>query len=141
MTGDEQAIDDILKKIEAAWNAGDSKAYADSFAEDVSFIHIYGGQLDGRGGVEAAHRQIFDTVYKGSRLRISVRSVRFVRPDVAIVFSHARLTFYEGNETRDLETRPTLILVKQQGAWQVVTFQNTRISEMPREAAANRLAT
>jgi uncharacterized protein (TIGR02246 family) len=97
--------------------------------------------LDGRGAVEAGHRQIFDTVYKGSRLRISLRNVRFVRPDVAIVFSHARLTFYEGNETRELETRPTLILVKQQGAWQVVTFQNTRIAEMPREAAANRLAT
>ena len=141
MTGDEQAIDDILKKIEVAWNAADSKAYADLFAEDVSFIHIYGGQLDGRGAVEAAHRHIFDTIYRGSQLRYALRNVRFVRPDVAIVYSQARLTFYEGNEVRELETRPTFILVKQQGAWQVVSFQNTRISEMPREAAVNRLAT
>src|SRR5262245_10505314 len=103
MTGDEQAIDDILRKIGAAWNAGDSKAYADLFAEDVSFIHIYGGQLDGRGAVEAGHRQIFDTVYKGSELSFSLRNVRFVRPDVAIVFTHARLKFYEGNQTRELE--------------------------------------
>jgi len=141
MTGDEQAIDDTLKKIEVAWNAADSKAYADIFAEDVTFIHIYGGQLDGRGAVEAAHRHIFDTVYKGSQLRYTLRNVRFVRPDVAIAFSDARLKFYEGNEARELETRPTFILVKQQGDRQVVAFQNTRISEMPREAAVNRPAT
>jgi hypothetical protein len=65
-----------------------------------------------------------------------------VRPDVAIIFARTHVKFYEGNETREIETRPTLIVVKEQAKWQIVAFQNTRISEVPTAAqAAGRLAT
>jgi len=50
--------------------------------------------------------------------------------------------FKEGNEGREIETRPTLIVVKENGKWQIVAFQNTKISEVPAAAqAAARLAT
>jgi hypothetical protein len=50
--------------------------------------------------------------------------------------------FKEGNEAREIESRPTLIMVKEQGKWQIVAFQNTRISEVPAAAqAAASLAT
>ena len=65
-----------------------------------------------------------------------------MRPDVAIVFTHAHLTFFQGGETREMETRPTMVMAKEQAKWQIVTLQNTRISEMPNAAqAAARLAT
>ena len=48
------------------------------------------------------------------------------------------MKFKEGNEAREIETRPTLIVVKEQDKWQIVAFQNTKISEVP---AAARLAT
>ena len=131
MTADEQAIQDVLTQIENACNAGDSTALAASFVEDANFIHIYGGQLDGRRAVEDSHRYIFDTIYKGSQVRYTLRSVRFVRPDVAIVFSRAHLTFYEGNEAREVDSRPTFTMVKEQGKWQIAVFQKTRISEVP----------
>jgi uncharacterized protein (TIGR02246 family) len=138
MTGDQQAIQNVIKQIEAAWNAGDSEAFAAPFAEDANFIHIFGGQLDGRRAIEASHRHIFDTIYKGSHVSFALQSVRFVRSDVAIVFTRAHLKFYEGNESREVDARPTFIMVREQGAWQVVAFQNTRISEMP---AAGQTAT
>src|SRR5947208_16744440 len=48
----------------------------------------------------------------------------------------------QGNEAREIETRPTLIVVKEQDKWQIVAFQNTKISEVPAAAqAAARLAT
>jgi len=138
---DEQAAQDILARLEAAWNAGDSGAYAASFGADATFIHIYGGQLDGRRAIEAAHRQIFDTIYKGSQASFTLRSVRAIRPEVAIVFCRTHLKFYEGPETREIETRPTLVMVKEEGQWQIVTLQNTRVSEIPAAAqAANRRA-
>jgi uncharacterized protein (TIGR02246 family) len=142
MTTDEGAIQAILQQIEAAWNAYDSVGIAALFAEDANFIQIFGGQLDGRTAIEAAHRVIFNTIYRGSHASFMLRSIRFVRPDVAVVFARAHVKFKENNETREIETRPTLIVVKEQAKWQIVTFQNTKISEVPTAAQdAARLAT
>jgi len=49
--------------------------------------------------------------------------------------------FTEGNEPREIETRPTLVVIKEQDKWQIVAFQNTKVSEVPAAAqAAARLA-
>src|ERR1700736_1866057 len=142
MPSDEGAIQDIVKQLEIAWNARDSVSVAALFAEDANFIHIFGGQLDGRTAIEASHRHIFNTIYSVSHVNFMLQSIRFVRPDVAIVFTRTHLKFNEGNEIREIETRPTLIVVKAQAKWQIVAFQNTKISEMPTAAqAAGRLAT
>jgi uncharacterized protein (TIGR02246 family) len=141
MTTDEGAIQAILQQIDAAWNAYDSVSIAALFAEDANFIHIFGGQ-DARTAIEAAHRVIFNTIYRGSHASFMLRSIRFVRPDVAVVFARAHVKFKENNETREIETRPTLIVVKEEAKWQIVTFQNTKISEVPTAAQdAARLAT
>ncbi len=47
MTIDEQGVQAILQQMAAAWNTSDSAGIAALFAEDASFIHLYGGQLDG----------------------------------------------------------------------------------------------
>ncbi len=142
MTQDEQVIQGLLRQIETAWNGYDSIRLAAVFAEDANFIQIFGGQLDGRAAIEAAHRHIFDTIYRGSHATFTLRSTRFVRPDVAVVFARAHVNFTEGNEAREIDTRPTMVVVKEQDKWQIVTFQNTKISEVPAAAqAAARLAT
>ena len=98
--------------------------------------------MDGRPAIEAAHRYIFETIYRGSHASLVLRSIRFLRPDVAVVFTRMHVKFKEGNEASDLETRPTLIVVKEQDKWQIVTFQNTKSSEVPAAAqGAARLAT
>ncbi len=142
MTTEESAIQEIVKHLENAWNAYDAEGWAAHFAEDAAFIQIFGGQLDGRAAIEGSHRAIFDTIYKGSKASFTLRSIRFVRPDVAVVFTHAHVKFDEGGQPREIEARPTMVLVKEQAKWQIVAFQNTRISEMPAAAqAARRLAT
>jgi uncharacterized protein (TIGR02246 family) len=142
MTTDEKAIQTILQQLEAAWNAYDSVSFAAPFAEDASFIHIFGGQLDGRTDIETSHRVIFNTIYKGSHASFKLRSIRFVRPDVAVVFAKAQVKFEDEKDPRAIETRPTLIVAKEQTKWQIVTFQNTKISEVPPAAQdAARLAT
>lgn len=133
---DEQSIRDILEQLEAAWNASDSGRWTSFFAPDATFIHIFGGQLDGHAAIEGAHRVIFDTMYKGSRLSIGSRSIRFVRPDVAVVFAHMHLALPQGAPMPDFDTRPTMVMVKEGAKWQIVAFQNTRISEVPAAAQA-----
>ena len=112
MAADEQLLQGILQQIETAWNRYDSVSLAAVFAEDANFIQIFGGQLDGRAAIEAAHRHIFETIYRGSHASFVLRSIRFLRPDVAVVFARAHVKFKEGNEAREIETRPTLIVVR-----------------------------
>ena len=142
MTTDEQVIQGIVQQLEIAWNRYDSVSFAAAFAEDANFIQIFGGQLDGRATIEAAHKHIFETIYRGSHANLVLRTVRFLRPDVAVAFAKAHIKFKERNEAREIETRPTLVVVKEQDKWQIVAFQNTKISEVPAAAqAAARLAT
>ena len=129
MTNDEKVLHGLVYQLEAAWNAADAAGFAALFAEDADFIHILGGYYTGRAAIEAGHRMIFGTIYKGSTVRYSVERIRFLRPDVAIVFLRQFLQFREGGAASELEARPTVIAEKADGKWQIVNLQNTRITE------------
>jgi uncharacterized protein (TIGR02246 family) len=131
MTADEQALRELAQQLQNAWNAADHAGFAAPFTEDCTFIHIYGGQIDGRMAVQDAHRVIFAGMYKGSRNKLTVRKVRFLRPDVAIVLLDGHLQFQQDGKPREIMARPTLVAVKDSGRWMIHVFQNTRISEMP----------
>jgi uncharacterized protein (TIGR02246 family) len=129
MTSDEKALHEIVYQLEAAWNAADGQSFAEAFTEDADFIHLLGGYYTGRAAIEAGHRMIFGTIYKGSTVRYSVEKIRFVRPDVAIVSLRQYLQFKEGGAASDLEARTTIVAERRDGAWQIVNMQNTRITE------------
>jgi uncharacterized protein (TIGR02246 family) len=119
----------MVYQLEAAWNAADSASFAALFAEDADFIHILGGYYTGRAAIEAGHRMIFGTIYKGSSVRYSVEKIRFLRPDVAMVFLRQFLQFQEGGSATELEARPTLVADRIDGSWRIAALQNTRITE------------
>ena len=129
MAPDEKAIQDVLQRIEAAWNAGDGKSYAAPFAEDADYIHIYGGHIQGRQAIEDSHRHIFETVYRGSRVTFGLERIRTVQPGVSVVFSRAHLEYVERNEPRHVDSRPTLVMVKGKSGWEIMAFQNTRVAD------------
>ncbi len=129
MTNDERPLYEIVEKLEAAWNNSDSVTWAALFVEDADFIHILGRHFHGRSEVERGHRTIFDTIYKGSRNSFKVESVRFVRPDVALVFIVASLAWYLNGAEQHIQARPTLVAQKNDsGQWEIVAFQNTLIT-------------
>ena len=130
MTGEERTLHGMVYQLEAAWNAADSASFAALFADDADFIHILGGYYTGRAAIEAGHRMIFGTRYKGSTVRYSVEKIRFLRPDIALVFLRQFLQFQEGGAASELETRPTLIAERVDGSWRIAALQNTRITEV-----------
>jgi uncharacterized protein (TIGR02246 family) len=129
MTLEEAPLVEIVKQLEDAWNNSDSVTWASLFAEDADFIHILGGHFQGRRAIEQGHRTIFDTIYKGSLNKFGVEKVRFVRADVAIVFTRANLKWYLGGAEQEGQARPTLVAQKRDdGRWEIVAFQNTLIT-------------
>ena len=57
-----------------------------------------------------------------------VEKVRFVGPEVAIVFVFATLVTLAPGIPPQLNARPTLVLQQRDGEWKIVAFQNTRIA-------------
>ena len=129
MANDELAIRQLVKQLENAWNAGDSAGIAAPFVDDADFVNMLGEHYKGRAPIEAGHQQAFDTIHKGSQLSFAVERVRFVRHDMAIAFLRAHLVFQAGEVLREGRARPTMVLAKNNGEWQIVAFQNTKVAE------------
>jgi len=138
-TADEQALRDIVAKLEAAWNVADSVAWANFFAEDVDFIHILGVHYTGRVAVETGHRMIWDTIYKGSTVKYVVEKVRPAGPDVAVVFVLGEMKFFDNGVERHIKARPTMTVERMEQGWQIVVFQNTLVAEAMSAADKERL--
>ncbi len=139
MTSEERALHGMVYHLEGAWNAADSAGFAACFAEDADFVHILGGYYTGRAAIEAGHRMIFGTIYKGSTVRYSVEKIRFLRPDLAVIFLRQFLQFFEDGAPRELESRPTIVAENLDGKWRIVLLQNTRIGEVGGASTARAL--
>ena len=130
MTNEERALHQMIYRLESSWNAGDGEAFASLFADDADLIHILGGYYSGRETIRAGHRMIFGTIYKGSTIHYRVEKIKFLRPEIAIVFLRQHLELGEGAPTSELDARPTIVAEKIEDKWRIVALQNTRISEV-----------
>jgi uncharacterized protein (TIGR02246 family) len=141
MTDEQGLLLEIVRRLEKAWNNGDSVAWTAEFANDADFIHVLGGFFHGSGDIERGHRTIFDTIYKGSHNRFEVEKVRLLRPDVAVVFVRGSLTWYLNGQEQHIEARPTLVAERNSaGEWKIVAFQNTLITREAVPTLADTLA-
>jgi uncharacterized protein (TIGR02246 family) len=139
---DDRALRALVVRCEAAWNAGDARAWSINMAEDVYLTSALGDRYNGRDLLESGHRYVFDTIYKGSKITLTVEAIRFVRPDVALVHLHQRLMSrlppgaaastarqrMMSDEMHETQARASLLVVKDGGTWQVLSFQNTTIA-------------
>lgn len=126
-TADEAAIRQVVKQVEDGWNAHDGKAFAAPFASDADYVVVNGMRVTGREAIEKGHTAIFTTIYKDSRNAATVKSIRFLRPDVAVVHVEWNLEFRAGGETRKGHAMNTMVMTKDGGKWSIAAFQNTPI--------------
>ncbi len=124
---DEAALRQIVKQVEDAWNAHDGKAFAAPFAADADYVIVNGMYIKGRDTIEKGHVSLFATTYKESRNAATIKSIRFLRPDVAAVHVEWNLEYSAGGETRKGHAMNTMVMTKDGGKWSISVFQNTPI--------------
>ena len=124
---DEAMIRANVKQMETSWNAHDGKAFAAPFTADADYAVVNGMHVKGRDEIEKSHTGIFTTIYKDSRNAATIKSVRFIRTDVAVVHVEWNLEFTGGGETRKGRALSTMIMTKDNGKWSIAAFQNTAI--------------
>lgn len=125
---DEAAIRDNVRQMEAGWNAKSGALYARPFAEDADYVVINGMHVRGRGDIEKSHQHIFETIFKDSVITLSVKQLRLLRPDVALVHVTGQNRVGRGGEARAWNVIVTLVMVRDAGAWKIAAFQNTQVA-------------
>jgi uncharacterized protein (TIGR02246 family) len=131
---DEAAIRNIVQEEVASWNSGDAAGYSRHFAADGIFVNIRG---EYRAGVQAFTQQhvfLFNGPFHGSTLKQDVVSLRFVRPDVAVVEVLTSVTGIQnlppGTNTDNkgrLRTRLLQVMVKDGGEWKITNYHNADV--------------
>ncbi|HEY9401750.1 MAG TPA: SgcJ/EcaC family oxidoreductase [Pyrinomonadaceae bacterium] len=124
---DEKAIRAVIASLTDAWTAGDARAWARAFTEDADFTVWNGLYQKGREAIERGHAQIFSTFYKDTKLRYIVRSIRFLRDEVAVIHVDASVVKKGEDFPAAPQAVPVLIMVKDKGQWRVAVFHNTNV--------------
>ena len=128
---DENEIEILIDQLTGAWKAGDAKAYGVRFLADGTFTNVNGEFYVGREEFDRRHAEVFAGVFRGTTLSLTMKKLRFVRPDVAIADVDTEVA---GAQLRPqgvavgpdglLRSRLLMVLVKQNGAWWIATYHN-----------------
>jgi uncharacterized protein (TIGR02246 family) len=124
---DEAAIRAIFANLNDAWIKGDAQLWGSQFAEDADFTAWMGAYVKGREVITSEHGRIFQTIYKGTKLRLDVRSIRFLRNDIAVAHAEGRVAKKEEEFPSAPLVVPVVILSKEKGRWQIAVFHNTLV--------------
>jgi len=122
---DRAAVENIVRRLETAWNAMDGSGFAAPFAVDADFVNIRGEHFSGQAAIAAGHTAIFQTIYAGSINRYTVEGARLLRSEVALVHVHAILEAPQGPLAGRHGARFSLVLTKGAGGWEIAAFHNT----------------
>jgi uncharacterized protein (TIGR02246 family) len=122
---DDSAIRANVQQMEDGWNTKSGALFAKPFAEDADYVVINGQYLKGRAILDTAHQQIFDTVYKDTTIKLTIKSIRYLRPDVAVV----HVDGLRNGPKPELKTQVlvTLVMTRYTGGWSIASFQNTQV--------------
>jgi uncharacterized protein (TIGR02246 family) len=131
---DETAVRNIIQEEITAWNVGDAVAYSRHFAADGTFTNVRGQFFTGRQAFIERHDFVFKGQFKGSTLKQDIVSLKFARPDIAIVEVLTSVTGIQqlspgtnADSKGRLRTRLLQVIVKNGGEWEIVAYHNTDV--------------
>ncbi len=127
---DEAAIRQAVEAYVQAYQKSDAKALANLWGEEAEYVNPSSGKrVKGRQAIEEEFARIFADGQ--SRLDVSIRSIRFVTPDVAVEEGSARVT--PAGEAPEDSTYMA-IHVKRDGRW---LLDSVRETELPSQSGSH----
>jgi uncharacterized protein (TIGR02246 family) len=122
---DKKDIETAYNNWYTAWEKKDHKLAAQDYSDDAIWVNAFGMRQIGRANIEKTLEDVFkmDFVMAG-KSKTAEKTVRFIRPDVAIVTSLVEREGQEMPSGEKMKTRKTShqrVFVKNQGKWQIVS--------------------
>jgi uncharacterized protein (TIGR02246 family) len=127
---DKEAVEAVPRQFVSAWNRHEMDALAGLFAPDADFVNVIGQHWIGREAIKKAHAENHATIFRRSQLNIREISIRFLKPDVAVVRFVTKLTGEIDQKGQTLPVRysiPTFVMARIENKWLIVVAQNTDI--------------
>ena len=119
-SGDEAPIRDLVQKYVDAREEQDPQAVRSLFTSDADQLVSSG---EWRRGQEAVVKGTMASSHRtGGHRTITVETVRFLSPDVAIADGRYELTGLAGGSTRKMWT--TIVATRQSGRWRIAAIRN-----------------
>ena len=125
---DEEAVRKLPQSFCDAWAKHDGHELAKIMADDVDFVTVATVYLHGRADFEKFHTRLLSGRFKDSTITPLETTVRFLRPDMAVVHWSWKI---EGDKNFDGTPRQprfgmmTVVAQKRGNSWQIVVAQNT----------------
>jgi uncharacterized protein (TIGR02246 family) len=135
---DEMAIKKVIQQQEDAWNKHDWESFSSYVTDDGILINPIGQFWKGRDTILANFKRLSACCLEPVSLKFDVKDIRFLTPDVAIVY--AELT---GVANKDYEvpfrqykkgdtdyTWETQVYIKENNEWKIKSVQVTPINQI-----------
>jgi uncharacterized protein (TIGR02246 family) len=128
VAGDEEGIRKAMAAYTAAYNKGDLEAIMALWSPDGEFISEDGKVTRGKEALSALFKRGF-TDNKGATIKLTSKSIRFLKPDVAIQDASVQLT----SPDKSVDKGPyTSIWTKSDGNWLLAS-----VRDLPGDSTAN----
>jgi len=131
----QDTIEKAVQNYMDAWNTHSVHAVALTYTEDCDFVNNFGTLTHGRAGMEATFGPFMTGAYSETRQTGKIRTIRFLKPDVAAVDVDWEMT---GAKNPDGSMRPTrkglhsLIMTKQSdGSWLIAVMHVHEFTNTP----------
>ena len=128
MDAESAAIKQCVAAWEDAWNRHDAHATAMRYVQDGDFSSTTGIPSHGWKELENHYNEIFTTFLKDAQRTDTVKSIRFLTPEIASVDIDWQMT---GAKTRDGKDAPnrtgllTWIVTKHNGQWMITIYHES----------------
>lgn len=122
---DTAAIKQLVTSYSEAFNRHDAHAIGSLFADDADFTNLRGMSRHGRQEIEPFFGTLFTGILKNAHRTDSVRSLRFLSPEIAAIDTDCVITGSKSPEGADNPPRQgllELITTKQNGHWSIAVF-------------------
>ncbi|WP_194829964.1 SgcJ/EcaC family oxidoreductase [Nocardia sp. XZ_19_231] len=127
-TTDDIAIDEVFQQLQRTWTANDAQAFGALFAEDSDYVSYDGTRAVGREQHQHNHDQLFRGVLAGSALTGELESIRYITPDVAILFGTASVLMpWRSRLPKRRLSRQTVVLLRTENGWKITAIHNARV--------------
>jgi uncharacterized protein (TIGR02246 family) len=130
----EKAIRESLDRLAQAWNTGDGAMWAREYWPEGELVNILGGVMPDAEAIRERHSAVLAGPFKGSHFESTVRRIRFLGPDVAIVDTDIRVTNFHALPRGAVATSPGVLLTRmkhvyqlRESSWRILSSQNTAV--------------
>lgn len=122
---DQSLIEQVVENWNRAWQTKDAKLAAQDYSDDADWTNAFGMKRKGRAEIEKILGEVFALPFvMAGQSETANQSIRFIKPDVALVITRVERAGQRTPSGAELGTRQTShlrVLMKSGGRWRIVS--------------------